>query len=277
MQSAQHMVRTGRRGPMHEFSMAFADLRASLDRIGLAWSLAKHDVVSRYRGSILGPFWITLSMGLMVAGIGLLYANLFKVPVNEFIPYVALGIVVWGLIANVIIEGCQTFVQAAGILSQSSLPMFTFVWRTVIRNVINLAHHLIIIVGVLVYYDHWRQTDVLMGVVGVLLLVANISWISLAAGIASARFRDIPQIVGSVVQFAMFMTPVFWLPGGRLLDHAVLLLNPFYHLLEVVRAPLLGQPVDARTYLVLGAMAVLGWAGTFTTFALIRRRIVHYL
>ena len=76
--------------------MAFADLRASTQRIGLAWSLAWHDIVSRYRGSMLGPFWITLSMGLMVAGIGFLYANLFKVPVNEFIPYVALGIVFWG-------------------------------------------------------------------------------------------------------------------------------------------------------------------------------------
>ena len=108
MQSVQHMVRTGRRGPMHEFSMAFADLRASTQRIGLAWSLAWHDIVSRYRGSMLGPFWITLSMGLMVAGIGFLYANLFKVPVNEFIPYVALGIVFWGLMSNVIIEGCGT-------------------------------------------------------------------------------------------------------------------------------------------------------------------------
>ena len=277
MQSVQHMVRTGRRGPMHEFNMAFADLRASFERIGLAWSLAWHDVVSRYRGSILGPFWITLSMGLMVAGIGFLYANLFKVPVNEFIPYVALGIVFWGMIANVIIEGCGTFVQASGILSQTSLPMFTFVWRTVMRNFINLLHHLIIIIGVLVYYDHWRQTDLAMGVVGVLLLVANISWVSLAAGMASARFRDIPQIVGSVIQFAMFMTPVFWLPGGRLVDHAVLLLNPFYHLLEVVRAPLLGQSVDALTYIVLGVLAVVGWGATFTTFALIRRRIVHYL
>lgn len=277
MQSVQHMVRTGRRGPMHEFSMAFADLRASMERIGLAWSLAWHDVVSRYRGSILGPFWITLSMGLMVAGIGFLYANLFKVPVNEFIPYVALGIVFWGLISNVILEGCGAFVQAAGILSQTSLPMFTFVWRTVMRNVINLLHHVVIIVGVLLYYDHWRQTDLLGGLLGLLLLLANISWISLAAGIASARFRDIPQIVASVIQFAMFMTPVFWLPGGRLLDHAVLLLNPFYHLLNVVRAPLLGQSVDAITYIFLGVLAVVGWAGTFTTFALIRRRIVHYL
>ena len=277
MQSVQHMVRTGRRGPMHEFSMAFADLRASFQRMGLAWSLAWHDVVSRYRGSMLGPFWITLSMGLMVAGIGFLYANLFKIPVNEFIPYVALGIVFWGLISNVIIEGCSTFVQASGILSQTSLPMFTFVWRTIMRNLINLMHHAVIIVGVLIYYDHWRQTNVPLGLLGLLLLMLNISWVSLAAGMASARFRDIPQIVGSVVQFAMFMTPVFWLPGGRLLDHAVLLLNPFYHLLDVVRAPLLGQSVAASTYIFLSILAVVGWGATFSTFALIRRRIVHYL
>lgn len=277
MQSVQHMVRTGRRGPMHEFSMAFADLRASFERIGLAWSLAWHDVVSRYRGSILGPFWITLSMGLMVAGIGFLYANLFKVPVNDFIPYVALGIVFWGMISNVILEGCSAFVQASGILSQTSLPMMTFVWRTVMRNVINFLHHLVIIVGVLIYYDHWRQANVPMGLVGLLLLLANISWISLAAGMASARFRDIPQIVASGIQFAMFMTPVFWLPGGRLLDHAVLLLNPFYHLLTVVRAPLLGQEVAPLTYGVLVTTALVGWIATFATFANIRRRIVHYL
>lgn len=277
MQSVQHMVRTGRRGPMHEFSMAFADLRASFERIGLAWSLAWHDVVSRYRGSILGPFWITLSMGLMVAGIGFLYANLFKVPVNDFIPYVALGIVFWGMISNVILEGCGAFVQASGILSQTSLPMMTFVWRTVMRNVINFLHHLVIILAVLIYYDHWRQANVPMGLVGLLLLLANISWISLAAGMASARFRDIPQIVASVIQFAMFMTPVFWLPGGRLLDHAVLLLNPFYHLLTVVRAPLLGQEVAPLTYGVLVTTAFVGWIVTFATFANIRRRIVHYL
>ena len=277
MQSVQHMVRTGRRGPMHEFSMAFADLRASTQRIGLAWSLAWHDIVSRYRGSMLGPFWITLSMGLMVAGIGFLYANLFKVPVNEFIPYVALGIVFWGLMSNVIIEGCGTFVQASGILSQTSLPMFTFVWRTIMRNVINLMHHAVIIVGVLIYYDHWRQTNLGMGLIGLLLLMVNVSWVSLAAGMASARFRDIPQIVGSVIQFAMFMTPVFWLPGGRLVDHAVLLFNPFYHLLTVARAPLLGEAVAPITYVGLSIMAVVGWIATFAAFANIRRRIVHYL
>lgn len=277
MDTATHMLRTGRRGPLFEVQMALRDLRSSAERIDLAWSLAWHDVVSRYRGSILGPFWITLSMGLMVLGIGVVYANLFGITLKDFLPLVALGIVFFGAISGMITEGCGTFVQAAGMLSQTSLPMFTFVWRTVFRNLINLAHHMVIVVGVLIYYGYWRHSNVPVAMIGLVFLVLNTAWISMLVGIVSARFRDIPQIVISVMQFAMFVTPVFW-PVNRLgRHHAVLDFNPFYHLLEAVRAPLMGAGVAPHTYLFLAVMAAAGWAVTFSIFATIRRRIVHYL
>jgi ABC-type polysaccharide/polyol phosphate export permease len=174
-------------------------------------------------------------------------------------------------------EGCETFVLASGMLSQTSLPMFTFVWRTMFRNLINLAHHLVIVVAMLVFYGYWKTADVPLALIGVVLMLLNASWISMLAGIASARYRDIPQIVVSVMQFAIFMTPVFWLPD-RFGKHQVFLdLNPFYHLLQAVRAPLLGQPVLHNTYAVLVSMAVVGWLATFLIFARTRRRIVHYL
>ncbi|RAK64741.1 ABC transporter permease [Phenylobacterium kunshanense] len=277
MDTATHMLRTGRRGALFQLQMAFRDLTNSFQRLGLAWSLATHDVGSRYRGSILGPFWITLSMGLMVLGIGVLYASLFNLPLNEFLPYVALGIVFFGVMTGTINEGCDTFVQAAGMLSQTSLPMFTFVWRTIFRNLINLLHHLVIVVGMLVYFDAWRDANPLQAAAGVLLMLLNAGWASLLAGIASARYRDIPPIVVSVMQFAIFMTPVFWLPD-RFGKHQVFLdWNPFYHLLQAVRAPLLGQAVAPQTYVVLVLMAIFGWLVTFTIFARTRRRIVHYL
>jgi ABC-type polysaccharide/polyol phosphate export permease len=275
METATHMLRTGRRGTLFEFQMALRDLRAS--RFGLAWSLAWHDVVSRYRGSILGPFWITLSMGLMVLGIGFLYARLFSISLQEFMPFVAIGIVFFGTIAGVVNEGCETFVNAASMLRQTSLPMFTFVWRTVFRNLINLGHHLVIIVVVLLIYGYWRTANVPLALGGAALLIVNVSWISMLAGIASARFRDIPQIVVSVMQFAIFMTPVFWRPDRFGRHHAFLNLNPFYHMLDAVRGPLLGTPVQPISYVVLVLMAVAGWTLTFSVFALTRRRIVHYL
>jgi ABC-type polysaccharide/polyol phosphate export permease len=258
--------------------MALRDLRASAERIDLAWSLAWHDVVSRYRGSVLGPFWITLSMGLMVLGIGFLYAELFHVAIKVFIPFVAMGIVFFGTVTGTINEGCETFVQAAGMLSQTSLPMFTFVWRTVFRNVINLGHHLVIVLVVLVYFGFWQTANYPAAVLGMALLVLNVAWLSMLVAIASARFRDIPQIVISIMQFAQFMTPVFWMPDRiNPNHHAFFDLNPFYHLLEAVRAPLMGKSVAPHTYLFLAAMAVVGWGITFAIFANTRRRIVHYL
>jgi len=272
------MLRTGRRGTLFEINMALQDLRNSVGRIGLAWSLAWHDVVSRYRGSILGPFWITLSMGFMVLGIGTVYAKLFEAPVEQFLPLVALGIVFFGVISGMINEGCDTFVAAAGMLSQTSLPMFTFIWRTVLRNLINLAHHLVIVVAVLVYYGYWRKMNPLGGVVGLGFLVINAAWISMLVAIAAARFRDIPQVVTSIMQFAVFVTPVFW-PSDRLQGprRVVLDFNPFFHMLEAVRAPMMGATIAPHTYSFLALMALVGWSLTFCVFAFTRRRIVHYL
>jgi len=277
MDTATHMLRTGRRGALFEVNMALRDLRTSLQRIGLAWSLASHDVVSRYRGSILGPFWITLSMGLMVAGIGLLNARLFGASLHDFLPFVAMGIVFFGTISGIINEGCDTFVQAAGMLSQTALPMFTFVWRTVLRNAIYLGHNLIIILGVLLYYGYWRTMNLPVALLGLLFLFINAAWAGMLAAIASARFRDIPQIVISVMQFAIFMTPVFWPPSRLGTNHIFLDVNPFYHMLEAVRAPMLGEPVAPHTYSFLALMALAGWALTFFVFTRTRRRIVHYL
>jgi ABC-type polysaccharide/polyol phosphate export permease len=277
MQVANHMLLTGRRGLSFEFRMALRDLRQSYDRIGLAWALGRHDVVSRYRGSILGPFWITISMGLMVLGIGFLYAQLFQIEVRDFMPHVALGIVFFGMISTIVTEGCDTFILAKHMLSHTALPMFTFLWRTIIRNLLNLAHHMLIIVAVMVFYDHWRLANVPVALLGLVLLVLNASWISLLAAILSARFRDIPPIVASVMQFAMFMTPVFW-TAERFPDrHFLLVLNPFNHMLDVVRAPLLGKATDPVSWMLLIGLAAVGWLLTFAIFAITRRRIVHYL
>ncbi|MCA6312309.1 MAG: hypothetical protein IM632_02635, partial [Phenylobacterium sp.] len=133
MDIAEHMLRTGSRGFRDDLARAVDDLSRSVKGLGLSWSLAWHDVVSRYRGSILGPFWITLSMAVMVLGIGFLYAELQKIPLATTLPFVALGIVFWGLISQTVIEGCESFVHASGMLSQTSLPMLTFIWRTVLR------------------------------------------------------------------------------------------------------------------------------------------------
>jgi ABC-type polysaccharide/polyol phosphate export permease len=276
MQSSPSVLRTGGRGYLFELEMAFADLRGSVARWYLAWALARHDIAARYRGSILGPFWITLSMGMMVVGMGVLYSQLFHIEILHFLPFVAIGIVVWSLIAGLLTDGCETFTQAGAILRQTSLPLLTFLWRTVSRGLIAFAHHLIIIVAVMIW-SHTVTANYPLALAGLVLIVVNMSWMTLIAAIASARFRDVPQVIGSVMQFAMFMTPVFWRPDQLTRGQFVLTYNPFYYMLDVVRAPLLGAHVDPRSWSVLLTMAGLGWLAAFALFAVTRRRVVHFL
>lgn len=244
-------------------------------RVWITMSL--HDIRMRYRGSILGPWWITISMGLLIAGMSVLYASLMGLELKDYVPWLACGIVIWGLITTTLTEGCDAFISGAPIIRQSATPIFTFVLRTLARNLIVFGHNILIVVAVAVIFGFWRQVrpfEVLLGLAGILL---NLSWMVAAVALASARFRDVPQIVASILQIALFLTPVFWHPEQLPNRPAVLWLNPFYHLLEVLRAPLVGVATNPESWPVVGLMGLAGWLCVFPFFAAHRRRVVHYL
>ena len=71
----------------------------------------------------------------------------------------------------------------------------------------------------------------------------------LALGAASARFRDIPPIVASAMQLVFFVTPVIWKPEQLGNWQRWLFVNPLFDLLEIVRAPLLGDPMSASVWI----------------------------
>jgi ABC-type polysaccharide/polyol phosphate export permease len=277
MSTSQHLLKTGRHGLKFEAGMAVADIAGACRRLSLAAHLAWHDVLARYRGSVLGPFWITLSMGAMVLGIGVLYARLFKFELHDFMPFVAVSIVLWGTINSIIVEGCDTFVAAGGILRQTSLPMFLFPIRVLMRAMINLGHNLIIIVVVMMIFGGVSPGGLALSLAGLLVVLLNASWIGTLSGIISARFRDVPQIIAAMMQFSMFMTPIFWKPNQVGRSHVLLEANPFYYMFDAVRGPLLGEALNAKTWPILALMALLGWLLTFAVFTGTRRRIVHYL
>jgi ABC-2 type transport system permease protein/lipopolysaccharide transport system permease protein len=61
-----------------QFRLALLDVASGLARWPLWMRLGWNDILKRYRRSVLGPFWLTASMGIMVAALGVLYANLFN-------------------------------------------------------------------------------------------------------------------------------------------------------------------------------------------------------
>jgi ABC-type polysaccharide/polyol phosphate export permease len=277
MSAPTRMHVSGRTGFVSDLKEAAIDIIGALLRWRLWTSLALHDVASRYRGSVLGPLWITVTTGAMVGGMGLVYSQLFNMSLAEYIPWLAVGIVLWSLYAVVISEGCDTFIASNGIIKQTALPMFTFLGRMVFRNLINFAHQLVIVIAVVVWFGLWKKANAPMALVGFMLSMGNLLWIALICGIVSARFRDVPQIVTAVMQVLMFLTPVFWRPEAISAHRFVLTANPFYYMMEATRRPLLGEQPIEHAYGALAIMLVVGWAVAFVIFARTRRRVVHYL
>ena len=257
---------------------AAADLLGGLVRSWLWINLAHQDLKLRYRGSILGPFWQTITTGVMVGSMGFIYAKLFHMKLENYLPLLAVGLVFWQFTSGMITEGCGTFYSAQTIIQQVKLPFSLHAYRLVYRNLLILGHNFVIIPIVLIIFPQpivWPRLLELGPGLGLILLDGV--WISILLGMISARFRDVPPIVASIVQVVFFITPIFWSANGLGPHRWLADYNPIYAAIDVLRAPLLGQPPERHSWLILVLVTLLGCAGTFAFFARFRARITFWV
>lgn len=231
----------------------------------LAWAEVKHS----YRRSTIGPFWITIGMAVQVSTIGLVFGLIFKSEMAVYLPYLATSIIVWGLITASLNEGALTFTSSEAMIRQLNLPHFVYVLKTVIKILLVAGHNIILLPLIFLIFSVGLSWNTLAVFPGLLILVLNLGWLAWLTGMASARFRDLPPVVSSLTTVAFYITPVIWYPellGDETLAHLVLGLNPFYHLLQIVRLPLLGQTPTLENWLLASATAAIGWALTLILY-----------
>jgi lipopolysaccharide transport system permease protein len=228
---------------------AVADIVEGVALWRLATTLGWLDIRLRYRGSMLGPFWLTISTGVMVSALGILYSKLFHMDIQDYLPFLALSQILWAFLSTMVGEACSTFIEMVSLIRSIRMPAFLFAMRVVWRNILVLAHNVVIIVGVFVVFRIWPGWNGLLVLPGLVLWVVDALALTLLLGGLCARFRDIAPIVNSLLQIAFFLTPVIWKPSqlGEV-GRSYLPLNPLFDLLEIVRAPLLGDPLTLTTW-----------------------------
>ena len=254
------------------------DLLGGLYRWHLWTAFAWLDVKQRYRRAVLGPFWITISMCVLVFALGIIYAGIFRQDVTQFLPYLAAGFIIWYFLSGTINESATAFIQAEGLIRHGGIQLSVHVLRTVYRNIIIGAHNLTVMLLLYVWQPVLLNWKILLLIPGLALMIANIMWVSLLVGVLCTRFRDLPPIVTNVLQMLMFVSPIMYRPN-TLPAHLtfVIQFNPIYYLIEAVRAPLLGQAPSASTLIVLVIFAVLGWAIAFWFFKITRSRVAYWI
>ncbi len=248
--------------------------RQTLDE-SIRWArLGWFDIESRYRRTTFGPLWIVLLTGLTVSAIGFVYGSLFKVPVRDFIPYVAIGLITWGWISSSLIEAGTSFSAYKFVLLNQTLHPSSIVVRVVVRNWFILLHNGLVILLLFLVFGRAPVGQMLLAVPGMLLVGATVFAGATVAAFACTRFRDLQQVLVAMLSLGFLVTPVIWAPEV-LGEHRAYIahLNPITHLLDVVRLPLLGRAPSAVNWLVSGGvLAVLS-----ALAAIMVRRYRHWV
>jgi ABC-type polysaccharide/polyol phosphate export permease len=256
------------------------DLLHGLQRYDLWGRIGFMEIKRRYRRTLIGPFWSTISLAVFIAVMSAVGVGLWKQTVREYMPFLASGMMVWLLISTMISESCTLFINSQHLFSRMridySILAFALVWRNLVGFLHNLTAYLLVAVVAL---PGLINLSLLWIIPGLFLIAVNAVWVALLLGMACVRFRDVQQLIISLLQISMFVTPVFWPP--HLLTGTTKLvfvqLNPLYSFIEVVRAPLLGQTPMLSAYVMIAAVTLVGWTVTFKAFSSFRKRIAFWV
>ncbi|HXX07069.1 MAG TPA: ABC transporter permease [Pseudolabrys sp.] len=258
--------------------IALIDILAGIHAINIWARLGWRDTKRRYRRTVFGPFWTTASLALFVLTLGILWANLWGHDPKTYLPYLTAGMVCWSLFSAVSTEGGACLIVQETLIKQLRISYTLLVCATVWRNVIVFFHNLIIYLLVCIYGGVSITWATLLFIPGFILFCANAIWIVGLLGAVCTRYRDIQQLVGSLLQISMFLTPILWTPD-QLKGRVALLadLNPLYHLIAIVRDPMLGVAPAPMQWIVVLAITVAGWTLLIRVMTKFRHRIVYWI
>ncbi|WP_020667265.1 ABC transporter permease [Amycolatopsis nigrescens] len=292
--------------PPKSFRRAFQDLLSALRARELWAHLAWQDIKQRYRRSTIGPLWITIGMAVTALALGVVNSALFGTSISTLLPSITTGLILWNFINGCIVEGSETFIANEGLIKQLPAPVTVYAFRTVWRQVLYFAHNMGVYVLVLVVFfgsiSHpYHVVDrpgtvlhpglgwgMLMALPALLVIMLNGTWVVLLFGVIATRFRDVPPVIQSFITMLFYATPIMWSmdqvlaanqdnagPGSVGVD--VLKLNPIYHFVEIIRAPLVGQAQSWTHWVVAGGVTVVGWALALIVLRNYRARVAYWV
>jgi len=257
--------------------LAISDIASGLLSFHIWGALGWQEVMQRYRRSVLGPFWLTISTAIMVGIMGPLYGKLFKQDIGDYFAYLAVNLVMWQTIFQLVQDSCTAFIVSEGYIKQVQLPLSIHVLRMLWKNLIILAHNFVVVVLAIALMRPAIDAHLLLFPLALLTFAANALWVGILLGMACARFRDVTLMVTNLMQVAFFATPIMWKPQMLGRHEWAVNLNPLYHFLEILRAPLLGGPVSMVSWAVVAGITVVGYSVMLALYSRFRARIAYWV
>ena len=240
--------------------------------------LGLRELRHRYARSRLGQLWLTLSTAIMVAAMGAVWSLLWKQPLHDLMPFFGVGLIVWYLLLHVWTECTSIFVTHSHIFRNQKMNFSISIFSVIYRNLVMLAYNLIIVVILIVMFGvpvnlYWLQIVPALALTLIILL-----WSGYLIAMACVRYRDLIQIITNWLQVMFFLTPIIWKPELLPPDyHFIIDYNPLAQLMNLLRNPLLGQPVSWWTWSATLLMAFGGALMALPVIGRYQRRIIFWM
>lgn len=221
------------------------------------------DVVARYRSSVLGIIWLCLPTAIFVLLLGNVYSRLMGYPIDVYMPYLATGYVIWRFMVHVITESAGAFASHKAFIMDGRVRLTDFLLRSFAKAGMQFLFAVIVVVAVVAWFDSWRGVVSLLSLLLTLpVMLVNLFWVSVCIGIVGARFPDTRDAIGTVLVAGFLLTPIIWMvdrfPPDTLRGFMARL-NPAFHMIEFIRAPVLGKMPETVSVIVVLLMAPTGW------------------
>lgn len=194
-------------------------------------------------GSRLGRYWPTIGMAIRIVFIGTIFSLLFNSSRGDYLPWLASGWIVWGFISSAFQGSANAYISSKAMMLSLPLDKRSFVVKVIINQTLSLIQNLPLLIVVVILYPRTLGFEVLLFFPAALINFIFLIGTGLMLGPLLARYRDVGPFIGAIMGVMFFVLPIMWRPQdlGEGIARVIVGFNPFYHYLQLVRLPLIGD------------------------------------
>ena len=239
----------------------------------LVLQMTRREVISRYRGSLLGLLWSFVTPLLMLAIYTFVFSVVFKVRLEhidsldnkyEFALLLFAGLIVFNLFSECISRAPSLVLNNTNYVKRVVFPLEILPWVTLGAAIFHACiSYFVLFVFLIAAGLSMSWTVLLLPIILMpfLFLIMGLSWLLASIGVF---MRDISQFIGLVLTMLLFMSPIFY-PASALPESVrdYLYLNPLTFIIEQSRAVILfGNLPDWKGIIIYFIIGILtAWAG----------------
>ena len=244
---------------------SWRELWAGILAYDIWFKLSVIDILSRYRRTLLGPLWHVLAHSATIIGITILYSRILHQDWQSFVLYVSAGLTIWSLLFLPFNDAPLMLTRYKTLIMAYDTPISLHIMRAVSGYFLTFLHNMVVYVVVIIFVKMPLNAYSLYFIPALVVIMVAVTGLTMILSVFGARFRDLGPAATVVTSILFLLTPVFWNRSQTLGIEWVTDINPFYHFIQIARAPMLGLPPSPESWAVTVCLAIfLFVAGIFT-------------